>query len=271
MAQAKSLVAIGLDGPNNALFETWLGDGTLPNLQRLMTSGVSGRLRHEKRFRNELCWNILLTGQEPRGSGAVFSPTTYAYRNLGQSELEASPFYVLDSDYRVCVFDLVAPLVPDLNGLQVIGWGSELNSSTPVSQPAGLMDDRVARHGPDPKTETAYRVHGEVATVNERGFRNPNIYMPADLTRYIDYLSLAIQRRTAIALDLLDRGPWHLFLGVFAETHTANHLFWHLSQDYPVPSPLKGVVDPLRDVFKKVDTSIGSLVSHLPDDCALMV
>lgn len=260
------LVALGLDGPNNALFETWLADGTLPNLQRLRTSGVSGRLHHRKRFRNALCWDILLTGQEPHGSGAVFSPESYAFRNLAPQDLEAPPFYASLKGRRVCVFDLIAPLLSDFEGVQVIGWGCELNAFTPQSQPAGLLDELIAQHGADPKMETAY-----LAGAGAQGFRNPNIYVPEDLTRYIGYLTLAIERRTAITLDLLRRDRWDLFLGVFPEVHTANHLFWHLSQDYPVPSPFTGIPDPLREIYRKVDNSIGAIADHLDDDSGLLV
>lgn len=260
------LVVLGLDGPNNALLEEWLEDGTLPNLQRLRARGISGTLRHEKRFRNALCWDIFLTGREPEGTGAVFSPETYAFRNLAPSELEAPPFYAGLADRRICVFDLIAPIAENLDGLQVIGWGCELNAFTPASRPEALLDELIARHGADPKMETAYALDGEA-----RGFRNPNIYVPGDLTRYIGFLELAIERRTAITLDLLDRGPWDLFLGVFPEVHTANHLFWHLSQPYPVPSPFPGIVDPLRALFRKVDASIGEIARHLGDDADMLV
>jgi predicted AlkP superfamily phosphohydrolase/phosphomutase len=133
------------------------------------------------------------------------------------------------------------------------------------------MDEMVARHGADPKMETAYGVARADGTVVGMGFRNPSLYSPADLASYIGYLSQAVERRTAIALDLIARGPWDLMLGMFPETHTANHLFWHLGREYPVASPLALTTDPLRELYRSVDTAIGRIAAALRDDCMLLV
>jgi len=268
----RSVAFLAIDGPNEQLFTEMLADGDLPTLRRMSEEGLSGTITHTKQFRNERCWSLFLAGSDTPETGAEFDSRTYDYRNVFPGERGPPPFYAgLGPDFRVCVFDLVAPLVPGLNGVQITGWGSELNAFSPGSLPPGLMDEMIARHGADPKMETSYSVTRADGTVAGMGFRNPSIYSAADLGSYIRYVSQAVERRTAIALDLIARGPWDLMLGMFPETHTANHLFWHLGRDYPVSPPLALTTDPLRELYRSVDAAIGRIAQALPDDCMLMV
>lgn len=271
-APRRSLAFLAIDAPNEQLFAEMLADNELPNLRRMAEEGLTGAITHTSQFRNERCWSMFLAGREMPETGAEFDGRTYTYRNVSPGEGGPPPFYAgLAADFRVCVFDLVAPLVPKLNGVQIVGWGSELNAFSPGSLPPGLMNEMVARHGADPKMEDAYTVTRSDGTDVAMGFRYPSIYSAADLRRYMHYVSQGVERRTAIALDLIARGPWDLMLGMFPETHTANHLFWHLGRNYPVSSPLALTTDPLRDLYRSVDTAIGRIAAVLPDDCMLMV
>ena len=265
------VVALGIDGPNRRLFDQWLGEGLLPNIRAIANQGVTARHSHEKRFRNERCWNTFLTGRDMPEAGSSFEPDHYAYFNQAIQRREAVPFYGLGQAHRVCIFDLPAPLSDRVDGLQVTGWGSELNASVPMSYPEGLMDELVARHGPDPKMERAMRILDQGSGEANRSFRNPSLYSAEDLGRYRKFLELAVTRRTNICLDLLARGPWDLFLGLYVESHTANHLFWHLGQPYPIPSPFPEGDDPLRDLFGSIDAGIGRIAEAISPDTYLLV
>lgn len=265
------VVALGIDGPNGRLFNQWLGEGLLPNIRSIAEQGVTVTHSHEKRFRNERCWNTFLTGRDTPATGSTFQADRYVYFNQAIQREGEAPFYGLGQEHRVCIFDLPAPLSDGVTGLQVTGWGSELNASVPMSNPQELMAELVARHGPDPKMETAIRILDQRSGEADRSFRNPSLYSADDLGRYRNFLELAVARRTDICLDLLARGPWDLFLGLYVESHTANHLFWHIAQPYPIPSPFPAGDDPLRDLFSSIDASIGRIAGALSPDTCLMV
>ena len=56
------VVALGIDGPNGALFEQWLEEGGLPHIRALAQRGVTVRHSHIKRFRNERLLECLSDG-----------------------------------------------------------------------------------------------------------------------------------------------------------------------------------------------------------------
>ena len=265
------VVALGIDGPNGALLDQWLAEGKLPNIAAIAKRGVTIRHSHLKRFRNARCWNIFLTGRDTPGAGSTFRPDDYRYFNHPLLREDEHAFYALGAGRRVCIFDLPTAISNGVDGVQVIGWGSELNASTPVSRPEGLMAELIARHGPDPKMETAFAVRDERGEAAERSYRNPCLYSTEDLDRYRDFLERAVERRTEICLDLLGREDWDLFLAAFIEGHTANHLFWHLGRPYPIPSPLAAGEDPLATLYGSIDAAIGRIAAALSPDTVLVL
>lgn len=260
------LVAIGIDSPPARLFEAWVAAGRLPHLAEIARRGSTARYTHTKRFRNERCWNTFLSGREMPSSGSVFVPASYGYFNESlQREERYQPFYALGGDWRVCMFDLPAALAPAVNGLQVAGWGSELNAFLPVSEPPGLMAQLLARHGPDPKLEKKIRVQDGRTGEAEHSFVLPSLYDGPALLDLKAKLLKSVARRTDIALDLLARGDWHLFITLYPESHTANHMLWHLGEAHPLaaqgPQPGHSVLE----VLQAIDRGIGRIHERLAD------
>ena len=264
------LVALGIDVPNTVLLDTWIASGDLPVLQRLQAEGATARYSHTKQFRNERCWDLFLYGQDLGRAGSTFLPDTYRYHNDSpQRDTALTPFYAHAVGRRVCVFDLPAPLVPGLDGLQVSGWGSELNVAAPMSMPPALIAELERLHGPDPKLQVSMRVFDPVSGEPERSYVLPNLYDRAAVRAFRQQLVLAVQRRTQILLDLLQRGRWDLVVGVFVESHSANHALWHLGEGHPLADPSEGHAQ--REVMQAIDTSIGRVLQALPAGHPLMV
>lgn len=263
------VVALAIDAPNQDQFDRWVAEGELPNIAALARDGVTVRHQHEKRYRNERCWSIFLSGRDSGDTGARFDPASYRYGHVSVQREPSPLFYALGPGVRVCQFDLPAPLGEDVDGVQVSGWGSELNASLPMSDPPELIGELIAAHGADPKMAGGFAVIDPDSGAEERSFRNPNLYRPEGLRDYCRFLELAVERRTAICLDLLAREDWDLFLALYSESHTANHLFWHAGRDYPLPSPLAGGEDPLLAVMRAIDASVGRIAASLPPETVL--
>ena len=266
------VVAIGIDGPNARLLEEWIEQGALPNLARLAGQGTLARYTHRKRFRNERCWDTFLFGADTGGAGAIFQPESYRFFNESlQRKDHQRPFYALGAGTKVCVFDLPAPLSNALDGIQLTGWGMELNASMPVSSPADLMAEIVARHGADPKLTNATRVIDQASGEVERSFVLPSLYDAAALLVFKDALLTSVERRTAICLDLLERDEWDLFIALYPENHTANHMLWHLAEDHPVGAVAKCPVNPLLEICQAVDHGIGRILDQLDSEAQVLV
>jgi predicted AlkP superfamily phosphohydrolase/phosphomutase len=60
---------IGLDGADWGVIDRLLKGGKLPNLKRLIHSGVSGRLRTLRPWRSPLIWTSIVTGKKPQKHG----------------------------------------------------------------------------------------------------------------------------------------------------------------------------------------------------------
>ena len=272
MGKERKVVAIGIDAANTELLDRWVADGLLPNLQAIARDGATGRHRHAKAFRNERCWDTFLDGCARMGAGSRFDPATYAYCNESlQDAREMPPFYALGDGVAVCTFDLPAPLSAGVDGLQVSGWGSELNSSRPVSSPPGLIGELTARHGDDPKFERSFGVRGGEAASGERSFSLPSLYDLDALQDFKAGLVTAVERRTAICEDLLARRDWNLFLVLYSESHTANHMLWHLGEDFPVVLERDRERHAMLEVYQAIDRGVGRLRRNLQDDAYLLV
>jgi len=268
----RKVVAIGIDGPNTGRLESWLRAGLLPNMEKIALRGATARYTHVKRFRNERCWDTFLSGREMAGSGATFLTGSYDFFNESlQREERYAPFYALGEDYRVCMFDLPATLSPHVNGIQLAGWGSELNASTPVSAPADLMAEILARYGADPKLVNAARVVDFKSRETERSYVLPSLYDHFAVSAFKEKLLLAIKQRTEICLDLLSRADWDLFLALYPEVHTANHMLWHLGEDHPLRVHTPQTGHAVLEIFQAIDHAIGRIVERLPADTNVVV
>jgi len=266
------VVAIGIDGPNTRMLQAWLDQGSLPRLSQLAREGSIAGYTHEKRFRNERCWDTLLFGADSGSAGSVFVPQHYRYFNESlQRQDHFQPFFALGNRFKVCMFDLPATLSNEVNGIQLTGWGMELNASMPAAVPADLMAEIVAKYGADPKLVDSQRVIDQPTGESERSFVLPSLYDAAALLAFKDALLTSVERRTAICLDLLERDDWDLFIALYPENHTANHMLWHLAEDHPVGAVAKCRVNPLLEICQAVDRGIGRILDQLDRKAQVVV
>jgi len=266
----RSVIAFGLDAADPVDIEAWTEAGYLPNIEAIRKNGMYGRMwntvplcgKEVECSSTEACWVMAQTGRLPNQTGywgpVKYAPETYRVRN---SQLESGydyegfkPFYALGNAYKVCAFDVpVSNLHPDVNGIQITGWGGHFPFVHSRSQPEEVYNDIIARYGENP------------VFLKDGGYfwdRN-----------YRDWVQNAVREsletRTEIATELMHRDKWDLFLADFGETHTAGHDLYHLSHaDSPInPGPQKLLKDsPMLETFRQVDASIGQICAAAPKD-----
>lgn len=270
----RRVIALGLDAADPVLLERWMDEGRLPNLARLRSEGAYGRLRstvelHGQRieaFSTEPLWVDFATGCRPTRTGCwdsiVYDAERYSVRNLdaGAPVLDRiPPFYALGETRRVAVMDVpMARLSDSVDGLQLLGWGGHFPHTLSHSQPSGLYDEIVSRHGANP-------ILG-----NDAG-----IWWDKPYLRWLDQaLRESVERRVAVCEDLLSREPWDLFLAVFSETHSAGHEAYCFSQDdHPLHQALVAgttAEDMVRRTYEDTDRAIGTIVAQAPADACIV-
>ncbi|MBI5278598.1 MAG: alkaline phosphatase family protein [Burkholderiales bacterium] len=269
------VLALALDAPNHELLLQWMAGGRLPQLERLRQRGLAVTIESRKAHSNEHCWVPVLTGI---GRGRWdhwldrFEASTYRFSEASLFDwLQAPLFYALGERRHVVAFDMAAPVVQGVKGVQVSGFAAELNEAFPQSDPPGLLQELERRLGPDPKLPPVpQRIVNAVSQREGVSWTIPCCYDREAMQAFAASLVQSVQRRTDACLQLMAREPWDLFLAAFTEVHTAGHVLWHLSQPHPLQALRGGGEDPLLAVYQAVDESVGRLAEAAGEDTAVV-
>ncbi len=275
---AKSpVIAIGLDAADPTLIEKWIESGDLPNLRAISEQGTYSRLNNKVNYETardvefsstEPLWAMCLTGCLPDKTGfwdtVTYDPKTYGVRcdpiYGGYDYKEYLPFYALAETQKILAFDVpVSKAVPGVDGIQITGWGGHHPFVSSESIPSNVFPDIIAKYGENPV------------------YRKDNGYWWSD--QYFNWVTSSVEQsvntRVKIFDELMDKGPWDLFLTAFGETHTLGHDLFHTSDPkhplYPYHNKMSTVGDPMLNGFKQVDAAVGELLSRAPKDAYIAV
>lgn len=262
------VIAIGLDAADPTLIERWMAEGHLKTLSRLRQQGAYTRLQNLEYYKAETPWTTFLTGCSPTKTGhwttIQFDEKTYGVKDEGAEWRsydfqEYPPFYALGEDYRVAVFDMPhAALSQKVNGIQVLAWGTHSGLSPSHSLPESLYQEITQKYGAHPMLNND---HADTRSLPR-------------LKELYDIMLTGLDRRLAACKDLIQRDRWDLFLTIFGETHSAEHVFWHLSQpDHPLYETYVKFFqhDPMLAIFTKIDRIIGEMLEVCPPDTQVVV
>ena len=259
------LVVIGLDAMDSRLALQWAGQGYLPTLARLASSGVNVKVHTPPGVLEGAIWPTLLTGTSPATHG-MFSflqlkPGSYELRQGNRADrLIVPPFWVQLSKARKRVAIIDAPITrptKGLNGIQIVNWGAHDASWPRCSFPVGLIDDVVQRFGVHPVDgcDSGPRTVSDYRELRHRLIRGIN--KKTELLRY--------------CLSLED---WDFFFGVYSEPHCVGHQFWHLMDAaHPLhkPEAPEMLHTAIRDIYQAIDTGLATILGQLPDHTDVLV
>ena len=252
----RTVIVLGMDSAEPRLLDAWMSRGALPNIRHLRQQSAYCALSGPDLNLSEQAWTLVNTGCAASRTGYwsrwKFDPRTYEVHDTGAYDyVKFRPFYALGPEYRCAIFDVPQTRISEgVDGVQLLAWGARSARTATLSQPPGLLDELVRRHGRHPAFDRDHASYWNPIAVAwlERALRT------------------GIARRTAIGLDLLRRERWDLFFTVFGETHSAGHFFWHLSQDHPLHRWKRAATgDPMLRVFRAVDRAVGEILAARPD------
>lgn len=260
----RPVLLVGLDAADANLTLRWAEAGHLPAISALLEAGQAVPIENPPGLYTGAVWPSFATGvplgEHGRYFYRQFCPDSYRATRIQSSDLVHEPFWIPLSreGKRVAVVDVPkAPLSRRLNGVQVADWGTHDPEAAPASFPSDLLAAVVEQFGTDP-----------VGTCDLAGTDAPS------LERLRDRLITRCRRRTQMALRLWKRERWDLFVAAFSESHCGGHRFWHVhdpSHPHHDPQTAHRLGDPLLDVYRALDRSVGELAAAARPDARVLL
>jgi predicted AlkP superfamily phosphohydrolase/phosphomutase len=256
------VLVIGLDGITFDLLGPWIESGELPNLQRLMAQGASGRLRTTLPPISSSSWSSFVTGVNPGKHGLVdfVYPSADSYKvsmiNATSRRTRAVWNWLNDADLKVGLLGIP--------------------TTYPTEPVDGFMVSGFLAPGPD--SEWAYPAElkaelraelGEFLLSPDERYRSTRW-----LDRFLDDLTASVENRTQAALYLMRTKPWDFFTVVYWDTDMVQHETWRLMDPtHPRHDPAEAAAHRQRvlDFHRKVDADVGRLLAEVGPETLVVV
>ncbi len=254
------VVIVGWDGASFDVIEPWLAAGELPNLQRLMAEGVSGKLRSTIHPMSGPAWASFMTGKNP-GQHGIFDWTRhvdgrYEPSLVNAASLHSKTMWEIASEAGLTTGIVNVPVTYPpraVNGYLVSGLLTPSINSQFTSPPA-LADELHQAAG-------GYVIQGQ------------EWYVEGKEAVCIKDTLTTLEKRGRAVLHLLRKHPCDLNVFVFTATDSIQHRFWkYMDPDFPGYKPeYARHADAVRRVFRQADEILGQILSHLPPDAAVIL
>jgi predicted AlkP superfamily phosphohydrolase/phosphomutase len=260
--KCESPVAIlGLDGADHLLIEQWAAQGHLPVFAKLLREGTYGLIESTAAVLSGTPWLSIASGCNPAKCGIYdrhqIKSGTYEIRRIKARDLQQPQFWTPFRGPIVAVDVPKAPLLPTLEGIQLVEWGAYDHYSKLSSVPTGLSADVLTEFGRHPFVEGRF----EEVLHQRRDFE----FLKAQILE-------GVRMKRRLNLSLIEQYRPRLFVSVFGETHAAGHAFWRF-QDPRHPLYVHGGdhENSLRDTYQAVDSALMEFIEALPRDYVLVV
>lgn len=192
------VVVLGIDGLTPEILYEGINSGALKGFRELFSKGVSFNLNSTFPPTSSVAWSTIITGLSPGKHGVS---DFYLYR--GGNKLEVANRSYLP----FTIFDIASE-----NNKSVIAI------NVPMTYPPWPINGLMLSGYPAPP--------GKVCTY-------PDSFAQVIDTSVLDYphtklepMQKAVQATSNFSMELLRRSPWDLFMAVFHETDTAQHVYW---------------------------------------------
>lgn len=255
----KKAVVIGLDGADWRLLEPWIQDNKLPTLGKLVSEGVSGRLRSTIRPESSVAWSSFSTGVNP-GKHGVFGFVErvgqgYSFKLSNASSVHAQRFWdVLGrEEVRVGLLNIPFTYPPrPVNGFMVTGMltpGSDVSFAYPRTLQQQLLD-----HFEDYMFDASGSVKDKAVLIeNVRAYTHQ-------------------QKETALLL--LQEQAWDLFTVIFTGPDRLQHFLWSdIDMQHPFYEPQSAHLygNALLEHYQILDEAISEMLNYLHDNALVLI
>lgn len=244
-ATKTKLLIIGLDGATFDLLRPWAEQGHLPNIARLMDSGVTGNLESTMPPVTSPAWPSFMTGKNP-GRHGVFDfirPNAGSFEMVNATQIDGKLMWELlgDAGHSVGVLNVPITYPPrKVDGYMVPGLLSPDQGIT--TYPPDLLKPWRAELG-------RYRITPDVQ------------YSAGKEDEFINDIHKLIDTQLRYALRLIEEHPTDVLMMHFLASDTASHALWRF-MDKTHPRHEAHHNDALLNVYKHLDDAIQHLISN---------
>ena len=254
----KKVCLIGLDcAAPELVFDRWRH--LLPNLARLMRSGVHGPLESVIPPITVPAWMCMMTGRDPGELGI------YGFRNRRDHSYDNLAFANNRMVREPTLWDLLAE-----RGKKSILLGVPLTyPPRPIN--GLLVSDFLA---PDTSVEYTYppELKQEIQTTVGDYVIDVREFRTNDKDRLLGEIYEMTEKRFHLAKHLLTQHPWDFFAMVEMGTDRIHHGFWRYCDPehalYIAGNPYENAI---RDYYIAVDRYVGELIELLPPETLLLI
>ncbi len=255
----KKVLILGLDGATWRLLHPLLEAGKLPNLRALVDAGVSGALRSAIPPLTAPAWTNFQTGANA-GKHAIFDFRVFdrAARRLwlvSSGDIKLPTLWQIASAAGRRVVAVNVPLTyppQPVNGVVVGGMLAQKEEHSLIYPPE-RFGEIMGRH-------PEYRI--SPPSVSQRGSMGRRAFVQANVQ--------VERRRCELALDLMAREPWDLFMVQNQCLDYIQHAYYHLMDSTAAEFDPEGYADVIR-FYRAMDENVGRLVDAAPPNTDVVV
>jgi predicted AlkP superfamily phosphohydrolase/phosphomutase len=252
----KKIFIVSLDGATFSVINPLVMQGCMPNLAEMMSRSVAADLESVVPPVTAPAWTSFMTGKHPNKHGifdfAQFNPEQLNWTINNARNIRSKTLWQILSDNhkRVVVLNVPYTYPPyEVNGVLVSGWDAPFTDAA-FSYPAHI-GDAILRTYPDYKTNL---------WISElQPLRSDAQF--AELTRT---LKAGFEQQTRIALDLLEKEAWDVFMVHFQHTDWIQHKLWtYIERGCSDPGDHSPKVEATRNCYRRFDELIGLLLKQV--------
>jgi len=257
----QKIVILGLDGATWSLVQPYIDQGLLPNLKKLVDSGVRALLRSVPNMRSAAAWTSFMTGTNP-GKHGIYEfyervPGEYRIRFVNGSWRKGRAFWeILGKRAGIINVPMTYP-ARAMNGFQFAGLDAPGKESKGFCWPPDMVKKVEAAVG---EYVLEPGVTGLMVAGNEKGAEQALLH--------------SITQRKKAFVHLMGKEPWDIFVAVFRETDNAHHCFWkYLEPDKVDADVERGSVfsKTIEKVYRHLDGAVGEILEKVPPDAVVMI
>lgn len=255
----RRLLVIGLDCAEPSLvFERWRSE--LPNLNRLMSAGVFGRLRSCIPAITVPAWSVMMSGKDPGELGI------YGFRNRADHSYDKMTIATSRAVREDRAWDILSSAGKRVAVVAVPG-------TYPPRPVNGVMVGCFLT----PDTVTANYTYPEVLKDRIASWVGEyQVDVPQFRTENKDFLLKQIHEMTdqhfIVIKKLLAEEDWDFFMFVEIGIDRIHHGMWkYTDPSHPKFEPGNRWQNSIRDYYVKIDRHIGEVLSLIPPDTTVLV
>lgn len=258
------LLIVGLDAATLDLINPWIEEGKLPNIARLMSAGVSGRLASILPPVTPPAWTSFMTGKNP-GKHGIFEfmempSDSYTLHYLDATSRRAKTVWRMlnDAGYTVGTLNIPFTYPPEhLDGFQVSGMSTPSEES-PFVYPPELRRELEGCLG---KLRLDPRFLGFMSTDSRR-------------RQVIDDMKKLDDQWLRASLYLIEKHPADVMMFTFMSIDTVQHHFWQFmdpAHHYHDASVALEFGDAIFRVYQWLDQAVARILEKIPHDTPVLV